>query len=183
MNKVLISDRRFGITLERLSHQLIEEYDRFENTCIVGVQVRGAQLAERIHERLLAITGLPNIEFGKLDITFYRDDFRIRENPIQANNTEMNFSLDGKRVILVDDVLYSGRTTHAALSALNNFGRPASVELLVMVDRRFNRQIPIKPDYVGHAVDAVDRAYVKVMFAQDGEGTDQVLFFPEGKEA
>ena len=180
--KILISDRRFGITLERLAHQLIENYDRFENTALVGVQSRGVFLAKRLHERLLDITGLTDIPFGKLDITFYRDDFRTRTDPIRANRTEFDFSLDQKRIILVDDVLYSGRTIHAALSALNQFGRPESVELLVMIDRRFNRQIPIEPDYVGQAVDALDKAYVRVQL-REAEGMDQVLFFPEGKEA
>ena len=178
--KILISDRRFGITLERLAHQLIENYGTFENTALVGVQSRGVLLGERLHQRLQTITALTDIPFGKLDITFYRDDFRTRTDPIRANRTEFDFSLDGKRIILVDDVLYSGRTIHAALSALNQYGRPESVELLVMIDRRFNRQIPIEPDYIGQSVDALDKAYVRVQL-REAEGTDQVLFFPEGK--
>ena len=175
----IISPRHFSIIIERLCQQLIEDYEDFENAAIVGVQARGAVLAERIHGRLEAITSHA-IEFGKLDITFFRDDFRTRIDPIQANKTEINFSLEGKRIVLIDDVLYRGRTVQAALAALNHFGRPEAVRLLVLVDRRFNRQVPIKPDYVGQSVDAYDKAYVKVEMTEEG-GTDRVLLFPEGR--
>ena len=108
---------------------------------------------------------------------FYRDDFRTREIPIRANQTDIEFLLDGKHVILIDDVLYSGRTIQSALSALQDFGRPASIHLLVMVDRRFNRHLPIQPDYSGIVVDSLDEAYVKVEHTHV-DGQDRVLLFP-----
>jgi pyrimidine operon attenuation protein/uracil phosphoribosyltransferase len=174
--RVILSEGRFALTIDRLCHQLIENHDDFKSTCLIGIQSRGVPLASRIHDRLLTITGI-ELEFGKLDITFYRDDFRRRDKPLRANVTEMNFLVEDKHVILVDDVLYTGRTTHAALAALQHFGRPRKVELLTLIDRRFNRDLPIKSDYTGLRVDALDEAYVKVMW-KESDGIDQVLIFP-----
>jgi pyrimidine operon attenuation protein/uracil phosphoribosyltransferase len=126
---------------------------------------------------LLEITGVSAIQYGKLDITFYRDDFRHREKPLRANVTEMDFIVEDANVVLVDDVLYTGRTVQAALTALQHYGRPCKVELLALVDRRFNRDLPIKADYSGIRVDALDEAYVKVEWQQT-EGEDRILIFP-----
>jgi len=178
--RIIISKDRFSLTIERLCHQLIEEFDTFDNTCLVGIQERGVMLSDRIHERLTEITGLPQIEYGKLDITFYRDDFRHRVKPLSPSPSEMNFLVEGKNVILVDDVLYTGRTVQAALTALNHFGRPRRVELLVLVDRRFNRHLPIQADFKGITVDALDEAYVKVAWSRHS-GEDQILLFPDKK--
>ena len=175
--RTILPAERFGLTLDRLCHQLIENYEEFEGACLIGVQPRGTLLADRIYKNLCAITGLPSIAYGKLDITFYRDDFRHREKPLRASTTEMDFLVEGKRVVLIDDVLYTGRTIHAAMSALLDFGRPAKVELLVLVDRRFNRDLPIRSDYTGIRVDALDEAYVRVDWAEDGIN-NQVLLFP-----
>ena len=175
----ILPAERFGLTLDRLCHQLIENYDDFEGACIIGVQPRGTLLADRIHAKLTTITGLPSIAYGKLDITFYRDDFRHREKPLRASTTEIDFLVEGKKVILIDDVLYTGRTIHAAMSALLDFGRPEKVELLVLVDRRFNRELPIKSDYTGIRVDALDEAYVRVDWGADDH--NQVLLFQEWK--
>lgn len=175
-SRVILSDGQFNITLQRLAHQLIEMYDDFDNVCIIGIQERGVFLAER----LLAIIAAKQPDYipltGKLDITFYRDDYRIRQDPLKASSTDIEYSVDGKKVILVDDVLYSGRTIHAAMAALQDLGRPAKVELVTMVDRRFNRHLPIAPDYVGITVDALDEAYVRVRW-KESEGTDEILFF------
>lgn len=168
---------RFALTIDRLCHQLIENHDTFQDTCIIGIQPRGVALADRIHQRLLAITGVPKIEYGKLDITFYRDDFRQREKPLRASVTEMDFIVEDKHVILVDDVLYTGRTVQAAMTSLQHYGRPLKVELLALIDRRFNRDLPIKADYIGMQVDALDEAYVKVEWLKT-DGKDQVLLFP-----
>ncbi len=168
---------RFELTIDRLCHQLIENHDSFHNTCFIGLQPRGVPMADRIHQRLSTITGNSNIDYGKLDITFYRDDFRQRDKPLRASVTEMDFIVENKCVVLVDDVLYTGRTVAAALTALQHYGRAKKVELIALVDRQFNRDLPIKADYIGMRVDAVDEAYVKVEW-QDVEGKDQVLIYP-----
>ena len=168
---------RFAFTMNRLCHQLIENYDSFQDTCLIGLQPRGVALADRIHKILSDITGNPAIDYGKLDITFYRDDFRQRDKPLRANVTEMEFIVENKNVILVDDVLYTGRTVQAGLTALQHYGRAKKVELLTLIDRRFNRDLPIKADYIGMRVDALDEAYVKVEW-QESEGKDRVLIFP-----
>jgi len=172
-----MESERFGLTIQRLCHQLIEQYDDFSAACLIGVQYRGGWLSERLADELAKL-GVGTIQHGKLDITFYRDDFRTREKPLKASPTEMPFLVENKDVILVDDVLYTGRTIQAALAALNDFGRPRSVTLLVMVDRQFNRHLPIQPDFVGMRVDALDEAYVRVEYA-DRHGQDQILLFPQ----
>ena len=175
--RVILDQGRFALTIDRLCHQLIENYDTFQDTCLIGLQPRGVALADRIHQRLQALAKVPNIQYGKLDITFYRDDFRQRDKPLRASVTEMDFIVEDKNVVLIDDVLYTGRTVQAALTALNHYGRPQKVELLALVDRRFNRELPIEADYVGMQVDSLDEAYVKVEWRQvDGE--DTVLIFP-----
>lgn len=179
--RIILPAERFGLTLDRLCQQLIENYDDFAGACLIGIQPRGTLLADRIFQKLNSISGLTTIDYGKLDITFYRDDFRHRDKPLRASTTEIDFLVEGKRVILVDDVLYTGRTVHAAMSALLDFGRPAKVELLALVDRRFNRDLPIKSDYTGIRVDALDEAYVKVDWGKNGT-RDQVLLFPHKDE-
>ncbi|MCB0520173.1 MAG: bifunctional pyr operon transcriptional regulator/uracil phosphoribosyltransferase PyrR [Lewinellaceae bacterium] len=175
--RIILTQGRLAFTIDRLCHQLIENHDLFENTCIIGIQPRGVAFADRLHQRLTSITHNPQIAYGKLDITFYRDDFRHREKPLRASVTEMDFLVENKKVVLVDDVLYTGRTVQAALTALQHYGRPAKVELIALVDRRFNRDLPIEADYVGIRVDALDEAYVKVEW-MEAEGEDKVLIFP-----
>ncbi len=171
----LLTHQRLDLTMTRLCHQLIENHGDFSNSCVVGVQSRGALLSDRLVEKLKT-QEIQELQYGKLDITFYRDDFRTRKEPLAASETIMDFLVDDKRVILVDDVLYTGRTVQSALTALQHFGRPRQVELLVLVDRRFNRQLPLRADYTGIRVDAVDEAYVKVMW-RDVEGRDEVKIF------
>ncbi len=175
--RVIIENERFEWTIDRLCHELIEHYHGFEDTCLVGIQPRGTLLSDRVMERLSKIVHERPLTYGKLDITFYRDDFRTREKPLAANTTEMNFLVDSKKVILIDDVLYTGRTIHAALTALQHYGRPAKVELLTLIDRRFNRHLPVSGDYVGLRVDALDDAYVKVEW-KELHGKDRVLLYP-----
>lgn len=179
--KTIVAKERFGLTIERLCHELIESYEDFENTCIIGIQERGVLLADRVVERLGMIAPKVDIEYGKLDITFYRDDFRRREEPIKASETKVDFLVEDKKVILIDDVLYTGRTIQAALAAIQDFGRPASVELLTLVDRRFNRHLPINADYTGHTVDALDEAYVKVEW-KPIDGQDRILLYSAKKQ-
>lgn len=171
----LLTQQRLDLTMTRLCHQLIENHGDFSNSCVVGIQSRGALLSDRLVEKLRS-QEIQELQYGKLDITFYRDDFRTRKEPLSASETVMDFLVEDKRVILVDDVLYTGRTVQSALTALQHFGRPRQVELLVLVDRRFNRQLPLRADYTGIRVDAVDEAYVKVMW-RDVEGRDEVKIF------
>ncbi len=179
--RVILSKARFALTIDRLCHQLIENHDGFGDTCLIGIQQGGVPLLNRIHRRLADITGLNSIQNGKLDITFYRDDFRHRAKPLRASVTEMDFLVEDKKVVLMDDVLYTGRSVQAALTALQHYGRPRRVELLALVDRRFNRDLPIKADYIGLRVDALDEAYVRVEW-EEVEGEDQVLLFPQKVE-
>ncbi len=179
--RVILNSKRFTLTIDRLCHELIEEYGNFENACIIGIQQHGVWLADHLHRRLLRILKLKHIEYGKLDITFYRDDFRIRDKPLSASTTEINFLVDDKRVILVDDVLYTGRTVQSALTALQHYGRPQKVELLSLVDRRFNRHLPIQSDYYGLMIDALEEAYVKVEW-EERDGENQVILFAHKKD-
>lgn len=184
--KTISEAAQLNLTIERLCYQLIEDYGDFSNTCLIGIQTGGVMLAERLQQKLSDLslrgssttqpTGSTSMPFGKLDITFYRDDFRTSKKPLSANANEMPFVVENQRVILVDDVLYTGRSVQAAMTALNHYGRPESVKLLVLVDRRFNRQLPVRPDYVGIVMDALDEAYVKVEW-QEVEGSDRVLLF------
>ena len=174
--KVLFNDEQLHRTIDRLCFQIIERHQDFSNVCLVGIQSKGATLAERIFSRLIELNGIGPKSIGKLDITFFRDDFRKDNKILKAQETDIDFLIEDKQVILVDDVLYTGRTIQAGLSALSNFGRPASVELLVLIDRRFNRHIPIQANYIGLKVDALYEAYVKVELVEV-EGQDRVLFY------
>ena len=140
----------------------MENHTDFSNTVIIGLQPRGVLLAERLQQCLNEIHPDFQVNLGSLDITFYRDDFRRREDPLVPSSTQLNVSLEDKKVVLVDDVLYTGRTVRAALDAMLDFGRPSSVELLVLIDRRLSRHVPIQPDYVGHTVDVVAEERVTV---------------------
>ena len=175
----LIGPHRFALTVERIARHLRERYGDFADAAIVGIQPRGSFFAERLHARLREYA--PALPLGKLDITFFRDDFRSGGGNIAPDPMEMPFSTEGKRVILVDDVLYTGRTINAALSALQSLGRPRRVELAVMVERRFQRELPIAPDYRGTEVDTIDEAYVRVRW-RDYDGRDEVVLYPN-KEA
>lgn len=179
--KIILEKKRFQLIIERLSQQIIENYGDFEDACIIGIQEEGVILANRIIKEIKKEKKKLDIHFGKLDITFYRDDFRTRKAPLEPSKTEMNFLVEGQRVILVDDVVYTGRTIQAALAALQHYGRPKSVELLVMIDRRFNRHLPIKADYKGFVVDALDEAYVEVEW-ESIHGEDKVKLFPSKKD-
>lgn len=180
--RIILTQERIALTIERLCRQLIEVYDTFDATCIIGIQPRGVFLAERLQQRLLELLDRQAIQYGKLDITFYRDDFRTRTKPLKASVTEMDFLVEDKNVLLVDDVLYTGRTVQAALTALQHYGRPRRVELVSLIDRRFNRHLPIKSDYTGLRVDSVDEAYVVVEW-QETSGEDRVVLYPTKKEA
>ncbi|MBU3681733.1 MAG: bifunctional pyr operon transcriptional regulator/uracil phosphoribosyltransferase PyrR [Flavobacterium sp.] len=175
--KVLLSEKEVAIILHRLACQLIEKHLDFSNTVLVGIQPRGVFLAERIKQLLEQEYQVPAIALGYLDITFFRDDFRRTAMPIEANSTTIDFLVENKKVIFIDDVLYTGRSIRSALTAIQSFGRPAEIELLVLIDRRFSRHLPIQPDYRGRQVDAINQEKVKVHWKeQDGE--DAVYLVP-----
>lgn len=173
---VLLSGKKFEITLERLCRQLIERHDDFKNTALIGLQPRGIYLAESLKNRLEIILDR-KILYGKLDATFHRDDYRTHLNPILPSVMQIDFPIDGRRIVLVDDVLFTGRTIRSGLDALVDLGRPQTVELVVLVDRRYSRQLPIEPDYVGIAVDTRTSEKVKV-FWKATEGENSVLLLP-----
>ncbi|MDA7787340.1 bifunctional pyr operon transcriptional regulator/uracil phosphoribosyltransferase PyrR [bacterium] len=165
--KILFNHKELDLSVNRLCWQLIENHCDFENTVLIGMQPRGYFFAQKIHDRLLALTSISNISLGSLDITFFRDDFRRREEPVVANQTNINFLVEGKKVVFIDDVLYTGRSIRAGMDAINSFGRPQQIELLVLIDRRFSRVLPIEPNYVGKTVDAIDTEKVLVEWSND----------------
>ena len=151
----ILNSRHLDLIINRLCYQLIEDHNDFSETVLIGLQPRGILLAERVVGKLKQISGLEDLKSGKLDITFYRDDFRRRETIAAASETDIDFTIENKRVVLIDDVLFTGRTIRSGLDALMDFGRPSKVQLLVLIDRRFSRHLPIQPDYIGRTVDAV----------------------------
>ena len=169
--KTILRSEQFQLTIDRLCHQLIENYNDFENTCVIGIQERGVLLSDRILSTLKQLVKVSPIEYGKLDITFYRDDFRRGEKTLEASSTKIDFLVEGKKVVLIDDVLYTGRSIRAALTAIQSFGRPKEIELLTLIDRRFSRHLPIQPNYRGRQVDAINEERVKVMW-KENDGKD-----------
>ena len=172
--KVLLNSKEVNIILHRLACQLIEKHLDFSNTILIGIQPRGTFLAERLKILLEQEYNIEKIALGYLDITFFRDDFRRTDKPLEANKTLINFLVEGKKVIFIDDVLYTGRSIRAALTAIQSFGRPSAIELLVLIDRRFSRDLPIQPDYRGRQVDAINNEKVKVSWVEN-DGEDAVF--------
>ena len=158
--KTILDKQQLQLTLLRLSHQLVEEFTSLEKVVFIGLQPRGVPVSKLIVENIQRLFPNEIVEYGVLDITFYRDD--VRSELHKANTTHIPFSVEGKQVVLIDDVLYTGRTIRAALDALQDFGRPQKVSLCVLVDRRFNRELPIQPDYSGKAIDTLVSQKVKV---------------------
>ena len=171
--KVLLNSKEVNIILHRLACQLIEKHLDFKDTVLIGIQPRGTFLAERLKEVLEKEYQTPEIKLGYLDITIFRDDYRRTEKPLEANKTNINFILENKKVIFIDDVLYTGRSIRAALTAVQSFGRPSEIELLVLIDRRFSRNLPIQPDYRGRQVDAINDEKVRVSW-KENDGEDAV---------
>jgi len=176
--QVILNSKHFELTINRLCYQLIERHNDFSDTVLIGLQPRGVNVLERIKTQLETILG-SEVVCGKLDITFYRDDFRRRESPIIPSATNIDFVIENKKVVLMDDVLFTGRTIRSGLDALLAFGRPQKVELLSLIDRRFKRDLPIQADYVGKTVDTLISERVSVEW-KEIEGEDKVvLFTPE----
>ena len=163
MNKtILLDDKQLRISVDRLACQLTENHNDFKDTVLVGLQPRGKELCDNIVNILKDKHDVSNISYGYLDITFFRDDFRRNEDVLLPNSTDFKLLVEDKQVVFIDDVLYTGRTIRAALTAIETFGRPKSIELLVLVDRRYSRELPIQPDYKGIQVDVYDNQKVNV---------------------
>ncbi len=173
--QVILNSKHFELTINRLCYQLIENHNDFSETVLIGLQPRGVNVVTRLKERLEEILK-KEVVCGNLDITFYRDDFRRRETPLIPSATNIDFVIENKNVVLIDDVLYTGRTIRAGLDALLAFGRPKKVELLTMIDRRFRRDLPISADYVGKTVDTLISERVSVEW-NELEGEDKVVLF------
>jgi len=174
--KTLLTSKEVTIILHRLACQLVEKHLDFSDTVLIGIQPRGKFLAERIKNILHEEYNIHNLPLGFLDITFFRDDFRRSEKTLEANKTQIDFLVEDKKVIFIDDVLYTGRSIRAALTAIQSFGRPREIELLVLIDRRFSRHLPIQPDYRGRQVDAFNDEKVIVQWKDANTSTDdQVL--------
>ena len=178
--QVILNEIELKLTLSRLCYQLIENHDTFENTVLLGLQPRGIHVLYRLKNELERILD-HEVTCGNLDITFYRDDFRRRETPLIPSVTNIDFIIENKNVVLIDDVLYTGRTIRAGLDALLAFGRPEKVELLTLVDRRFRRDLPIQADYVGKSVDSLISERVSVEWKEE-EGKDQVFLITTNQE-
>ncbi|PBQ33253.1 bifunctional pyr operon transcriptional regulator/uracil phosphoribosyltransferase [Sphingobacteriaceae bacterium] len=169
--KILLEKTQFDVTLKRLCHQLIEVHNDFSKTVIIGLQPRGIYLARRIQKELQSILKSKHIHCGELDTTFYRDDFRKKE--LIPNRTNIDFIIEDKNVVLIDDVLFTGRTIRAGLDAMLAFGRPKDVELLVLVDRRLSRNVPIQAKYIGITIDSISTQNVRVEW-KETDGADKV---------
>ena len=176
--KLLLNEHQIEILLHRLACQLIENHRDFSNAVLIGLQPRGIYLLERLTQCLVEDYGRDNLTIGKLDITFFRDDFRRSDKPHAASSTEMNFPIEGKDIVFIDDVLYTGRSIRAALTAIESYGRPNRIELLTLIDRRFSRDLPIQPDYVGRQVDALQNDKVTVEWKATHE-TDAVYLLKD----
>lgn len=177
--RLLITPQQFSITINRLCHQLIEVHDDFSKSVIIGLQPRGVNLARRIHTTLKEILKNDAILYGELDTTFYRDDFRKKD--LVPNQTTINFIIEDKNVILIDDVLFTGRTIRAGLDAMMAFGRPKDVELMVLVDRRFSRNLPIQAKYIGITIDTIASEKVKVEW-KENDGEDHIWLLTNDKD-
>lgn len=178
-DRIILNPTQFDLTIKRLAHQLIENYNNFSDTVIIGLQPRGTFLAERIKKELISIDKKIKIDLGALDVTFFRDDFRRQNEPLIPNKTEVNFIIENKRVILIDDVLFTGRTIRAGLDAMLAFGRPKTVELLVLINRRYKRHLPIQADYIGKNVHSIVSERVKVSWKDTDKEDNVILYTPD----
>ncbi len=178
--RLILNPDLLSITINRLCHQLIENHNSFENTVLVGLQPRGSFLLNLISRQLNELTGV-NVTYGYLDSTFYRDDFRRREVTSKAHETKIDFVVEDKHVVLIDDVLFTGRSVRSAMDALLAFGRPDKVELLVLIDRKYTRDIPLAPNYVGKEVNTM--AHQKVLVQLEPSKQNKVWLINEENDA
>ncbi len=167
--KLLLNAHQMDILLHRLACQLIEDHLDFSETVLIGLQPRGFFVLNRLIDLLQTKYNIDAIVSGKLDTTFFRDDFRRSSRPHEAKTTQMNVQVEDKAIVLIDDVLYTGRSIRAALTAIESYGRPSKIQLLTFIDRRFKRHLPIQPDYVGRQIDSLQNDKVKVNWKEAAE--------------
>ena len=165
-NKILLDSKKIEIILRRLVYELIENHKDFDETVLLGLQPRGIFLIDKILEVFKRDHPNIKIKSGILDYTFFRDDFRRSEKTLSASSTKIDFSIENKNVVLIDDVLFTGRSIKAAMSSIDTYGRPKSIELLVLIDRRFKREIPIAANYCGAKIDTFKGDRVKVLWGE-----------------
>ena len=168
--KIILNDNQLDTTLDRLACQLTENHEDFKETILVGLQPRGKSLCKKLVNILRDKYNINSVNHGFLDITFFRDDFRRNKDILLPNKTHFKLLVENKKVVFIDDVLYTGRTIRAALTAIESFGRPKTIELLILVDRRFSRELPIQPDYKGIQVDVYENQKVNVKWDDDIDG-------------
>ena len=167
--KILLDSKKIDLILNRLVCQLIENHKDFKNTVLIGLQPRGTYLIEKILKIFKKKYPSIDIKSGILDFTFFRDDFRRSEKTLKASSTQINFSIENKNVVLIDDVLFTGRSIKAAMSSIDSYGRPNSIELLVLIDRRFKREIPIQANYCGAKIDTFKGDKVNVVWNENSK--------------
>ncbi len=170
----ILDEKAIDRTLTRLAHEIIEKNKGIENLVLIGIKSRGVPLASRLSEKIEQIEGSP-LKVGNLDITMYRDDLSLKSYQPDVKGLEVDFEIDGKIVILIDDVIYTGRTVRAAMDAIIDYGRPASIQLAVLVDRG-HRELPIRPDYVGKNVPTSSKEIVKVKLMEVDDSNEVSIY-------
>ena len=177
--KVLMDEGLLEVVIQRLCHQLVENYSPFEKFILIGLQPRGVDFLKELSAHLKKL--YPNIEIptGIIDPTFYRDDFRRGDKQLLAHPTKIPVNLDDYKVLLVDDVLFTGRTIRAGLEAMMEYGRPSSIDLMVLINRKFSRQLPIEPLFIGKSIDHYDAQRVRVIWKNEDNDSSQVLLAQE----
>ena len=166
--KIILNHSQINLIIQRLIAQILERHSNYQALVFVGLQPRGSIFARQLHHALQEKVGFP-FPYGELDVTFHRDDFRQHPGGLVPSKTDISFEMEGKKVILIDDVLFTGRTIRSGFDALLDFGRPESVELLVLIDRNKSRQFPIEADYCGLKVDTLRSQKVKVIWNPQSE--------------
>ena len=166
---ILLDSKKIDLILNRLVCELVENHKDFNNTVLIGLPPRGTYLIEKILDIFKNKYPNINIESGILDFTFFRDDFRRSEKTLKASSTQINFSIENKNVVLIDDVLFTGRSIKAAMSSIDSYGRPNSIELLVLIDRRYKREIPIQANYCGAKIDTFKGDKVNVVWNENSK--------------
>lgn len=173
-SKMILSSEELSVIFHRICCQLLEAHEDFKNSALIGLQPRGVIFARRIQQILQDSYGIKDLRYGELDTTFFRDDFRLREAPLNPNQTAIDFLVEDAKVIFLDDVLFTGRSVRAAMDAVLSFGRPARIELVALIDRRFHRDLPVQANIIGKRIDSINEERVVVEWKEQS-GKDQVI--------
>jgi pyrimidine operon attenuation protein/uracil phosphoribosyltransferase len=177
--KLVLNNETIARCISRISYEIVEKNRELKNLAVVGIRTAGEFLAKRIHDRIQEIEKI-EIPFGVIDITLYRDDLSHSHSQPTLKGTDLPFAVSGSRIILVDDVFYTGRTVRSALDAIIDFGRPSCVELAVLADRG-HREFPIRPDYVGKNLPTAKEEFVRIRLREQGFEDGVYLITPDAK--